>query len=127
MSQVWHHLERGSGRALVLLHGIGMSAAAWSPVLDLLARERRAIALDLAGFGRSAALPAAIPPTQEHLLDGLRRTLDALGLDAPVDFAGNSLGGQLALTAAREGLRVRSSGYRPRASDRASALRRTRG
>jgi pimeloyl-ACP methyl ester carboxylesterase len=104
MSLVWHHLERGRGRPLVLLHGIGMSHEAWSPVMGLLAVERRVIALDLAGFGRSASLPETIPPTQENLLEGLRRTLAAMDIREPVDLVGNSLGGQLALTAAREGL-----------------------
>lgn len=69
-----------------------------------LARERRVIAVDLAGFGRSAPLPDDVVPTQEHLLEGLRDTLRSLGLVEPVDLAGNSLGGQLALTAAQEGL-----------------------
>src|SRR5690349_3737798 len=57
MSRPWHHVERGRGRPLVLLHGIGMSHAAWTPVMGRLARERRVIAVDLAGFGRSAPLP----------------------------------------------------------------------
>lgn len=104
MSPAWHHVERGRGRPLVLLHGIGMSHVAWSPVMEPLARERRVIALDLAGFGRSEALPDRVVPTQENLLQGLRHTLSALGIADPVDLVGNSLGGQLALTAAREGL-----------------------
>ncbi|MCC2657106.1 MAG: alpha/beta hydrolase fold [Panacagrimonas sp.] len=104
MSRHWHHVAHGRGRPLVLLHGIGMSHEAWSPVLEPLARERRVIAVDLAGFGQSAALPQGVAPTQENLLEGLRQTLTALGVNEPVDLVGNSLGGQLALTAAREGL-----------------------
>ena len=104
MALVWHHVERGDGRPLVLLHGIGMSHAAWSPVMEPLARERRVIAVDLAGFGHSPALAPGVAPTHENLLVGLRRTLSALDITEPVDLVGNSLGGQLALTAAREGL-----------------------
>jgi pimeloyl-ACP methyl ester carboxylesterase len=37
------------------------------------------------------------------LLASLTQTLATLGLDTPVDMVGNSLGGQLALVAAREG------------------------
>jgi pimeloyl-ACP methyl ester carboxylesterase len=103
MSRVWHHVECGHGRPLVLLHGIGMSSEAWAPVMAPLAEERRVIALDLAGFGRSAPLPRDVAPVQENLLEGLRHTLAALGIAGPVDLVGNSLGGQLALTAAREG------------------------
>lgn len=104
-STPWYHLERGSGRPLVLLHGIGMSHAAWAPVIDRLAdAKRRVIAFDLAGFGRSAPLPEGMQPTHENLLAALGQNLARLGVRAPVDIAGNSLGGQLALVAAREGL-----------------------
>lgn len=113
MSRPWHHVECGHGRPLVLLHGIGMSHAAWSPVMGRLARERRVIAVDLAGFGRSVSLPNGVTPTQENLLEGLRHTLVALGLTEPVDMVGNSLGGQLALTAAREGLARSMVGVSP--------------
>lgn len=104
MSTNWHYIERGSGRPLVLLHGIGLSHASWNPVLDHLARQRRVIAFDLAGFGRSPSLPAGTVPTHENLLASLVRTLKHLDIDTPVDLAGNSLGGQLALVAAREGV-----------------------
>ena len=100
----WHHVERGSGRPLVLLHGIGMSHDVWAPVLDALAMERRVIAFDLAGFGRSAPLPAGRTPTHENLLASMAHTLAEMGIDTPVDMAGNSLGGQLALVAARDGI-----------------------
>lgn len=103
MSADWYRVEMGQGRPLVLLHGIGMSHAAWLPVMPLLARERRVIAFDIAGFGRTPALSAGLTPTHENLLASLIQTLQSLGITAPVDFAGNSLGGHLALVAAREG------------------------
>lgn len=103
MTAGWHHVEMGQGRPLVLLHGIGMSHAAWSPVMPLLARERRVIAFDLAGFGKTVPLPAGRPPTHENLLASMLESLAILGVETPVDFAGNSLGGHLALVAAREG------------------------
>ena len=81
-----------------------MSHAAWAPLMEPLARERRVIAFDIAGFGRSAPLPDGKPPSYENLLGSMRQALRALGIDTPVDLAGNSLGGQLALVAAREGL-----------------------
>ena len=56
---MWHHHEQGSGRALALLHGLGISHRAWRPVLPRLAAERRAIAFDLPGCGaRDLRLPA---------------------------------------------------------------------
>jgi len=98
----WHCLERGEGRPLVLLHGIGMSHTAWQPVLDLLARERRVLAFDIAGFGRTPPLPE--PLSVDALVDGLRASLAARGIHEPVDIAGNSMGGWLTLAAARAGL-----------------------
>ena len=103
MPSSWFHVERGRGRPLILLHGIGMSHAAWAPLMDLLAAERRVIAFDLAGFGRSPALSNAQVPTLHNLAAALKTNLRELGLDEPVDLVGNSLGGHLALTAACEG------------------------
>lgn len=101
---MWHFREQGEGRPLVLLHGIGMSHAAWKPVMPLLARERRVIAFDIAGFGRTPALPDAVVPTTTALVRQLRAVLEQMGLDEPVDIAGNSMGGWMALEAARLGM-----------------------
>jgi pimeloyl-ACP methyl ester carboxylesterase len=99
----WHYDEIGSGRPLVLLHGIGMSHAVWNPVVPFL-RERRLIMFDIAGFGATPPLAADRPPTLANLTDGLRASLDAIGLEVPIDIAGNSLGATIALDAARSGL-----------------------
>lgn len=100
----WHYIEQGSGRPLVLLHGIGMSSQAWKQVIPLLARERRVLAFDVAGFGRTPRLPAWIPPTAANLATALGQTLQEIGVDTPVDIAGNSMGGYIALEAAKQGL-----------------------
>jgi pimeloyl-ACP methyl ester carboxylesterase len=101
---MWHYQEQGSGRPLILLHGIGMSHTAWKPVLPLLARERRVIAFDVAGFGKTPPLPAGTPPTIPNLVAGLAASLRELGINEPGDFAGNSMGGYMALEAAKAGL-----------------------
>ncbi|MDP1541392.1 MAG: alpha/beta hydrolase [Moraxellaceae bacterium] len=98
----WFYVERGNGRPLVLLHGIGMSHAAWAPVLNKLAGHRRVIAFDIAGFGQTPALPS--PLTADAFVDGLRQSLNDLGINEPVDIVGNSMGGWLALEAAKAGL-----------------------
>ena len=101
---MWHYVEKGSGRPLILLHGIGMSHAVWNAVAPRLATTRRVIAFDIAGFGLTPPLPDGTPPTVAHLVDGFERSIRALGLELPVDIAGNSLGGWMALEAARRGL-----------------------
>lgn len=100
----WHYIEAGRGRPLVLLHGIGMSSQAFKTVIPLLARERRVLAFDVAGFGRSPRLPAWITPTAANLATALGETLQAIGVDTPVDIVGNSMGGYIALEAAKQGL-----------------------
>jgi pimeloyl-ACP methyl ester carboxylesterase len=100
----WHYIEQGKGRPLVLLHGIGMSSRAWKPVLSLLARERRVLAFDVAGFGRTPRLPAWTAPTAANLATALGQSLQGIGVETPVDIAGNSMGGYIALEAAKQGL-----------------------
>jgi len=86
----------GSGPALVLLHGIGMSHRSWEPVLAGLADHFDVIAVDLPGFGASAPLAAGTEPSPAALASAVAGLLDDLGIvDAHV--AGNSLGGWVAL------------------------------
>jgi pimeloyl-ACP methyl ester carboxylesterase len=89
---------------LILLHGIGMSHVAWSAVTPYLCATRRVIAFDTAGFGLTPPLPAGTLPTISHLVEGLDRSVREIGIEIPVDIAGNSLGGYMALEAARRGI-----------------------
>ena len=101
---VWHYGETGSGRPLILLHGIGMSHAAWNAVTPYLRATRRVIAFDIAGFGLTPPLPAGTPPTVANLVEAFERSLRKMGVRLPIDVAGNSLGGCMALEAARRGI-----------------------
>lgn len=109
----WHFIGQGSGRPLVLLHGFGMTSNCWKRVLPLLARERRVLAFDIAGFGRTPPLPDGAPHTPEALVEGLRQSLQELGIETPVDVAGNSMGGFLMLAAAKTGLVRKGVGISP--------------
>ena len=99
----WRHDAVGAGPPLALLHGIGMSRFAWAPVVPLLAERRRVLAFDLPGFGATPPLPAGVAPTAAALAGGLVESLRALGIEGPVELAGNSLGGLVALEAAKRG------------------------
>jgi pimeloyl-ACP methyl ester carboxylesterase len=101
---VWHYRETGSGRPLVLLHGIGMSHSVWNAVVPYLSARHRVIAFDIPGFGQTPPLPAGTPPTPANLVDALEQSIRELDLEVPLDLAGNSLGGYLALEAARRDL-----------------------
>jgi pimeloyl-ACP methyl ester carboxylesterase len=85
-----------------------MSHAAWTAVTPHLQRTRTVIAFDIAGFGATPPLPDCLPPTISNRVDALEQRLGELGLRHPVDVAGNSLGGAMALEAARRGI-VRSA------------------
>lgn len=81
-----------------------MSHAAWNAVTPGLSSTRRVIAFDIAGFGLTPALPKSTRPTVPNLVDGLARSIEEMGIAIPVDIAGNSLGGYMALEAARRGI-----------------------
>ena len=99
----WHYLTCGSGEPLVLLHGRGMAAGVFAPILRLLASEHKVFAVDLPGWGLSAK-PPLDPPTAEAAMhqwaDAVTQFLDAMNLPE-VDILGHSLGGLIALYCAQ--------------------------
>lgn len=107
-----HRLESGIGKPLVLLHGIGMSSRVWQPLIPLLAPYRRVIAFDIPGFGMSAPLADNQPPTPANLARSIGAECQAMGL-GPVEVAGNSLGGWIALEMARQGSASRVTAISP--------------
>ena len=88
-------LEAGEGPALVLVHGSGMSAATWAPLMPWLG-SYRLIAFDLPGFGLSDTFDYSGRPLRAHAVAQLTSLLDALGLER-VPIVGTSLGGMWAL------------------------------
>ncbi|WP_406306230.1 alpha/beta hydrolase [Streptomyces sp. NBC_00879] len=96
----------GKGEPLLLLHGIGHHWQAWEPVMGILAAERDVIAIDLPGFGTSAALPDGVSYDLTTVGSVLGALCESLAIERP-HVAGNSLGGLLALELGREKL-VRS-------------------
>ncbi|MCV7016762.1 alpha/beta fold hydrolase [Mycolicibacterium aichiense] len=98
--------EVGSGpMTLVFLHGLTVSAPAYSELFEQLAgKGMRVIGLDAANHGRSSSLPWG--HTMADMADITVRALDALGIERAI-FAGHSMGGGLvAEVAARNPHRV---------------------
>jgi len=91
-------VRRGSGKPLLLLHGLGGSWRSWNSILDALATRREAIVPDLPGFGASPPLPGA--PTFLGIADAVETYLREHELTG-VDVAGSSMGARLVLELAR--------------------------
>jgi pimeloyl-ACP methyl ester carboxylesterase len=86
----------GTGPTAILLHGLGATKASMLPTLSALARAgRRAIAIDLPGFGDSTK-PLLAAYDAPYFARAVRALLDALGVER-ADIVGNSMGGRVAL------------------------------
>lgn len=107
-----HHVRRGTGEPLVLIHGIGHRWQAWQPVLDRLADHHDVIAVDLPGFGRTPVPDGGMPPDMPATIARFAEFLTTSGLDRP-HIAGNSLGGAIALELAASGLVSSATAFAP--------------
>ncbi|BBZ15992.1 alpha/beta fold hydrolase [Mycolicibacterium gadium] len=95
---------RGDGRPFGYAHGILLSRAAVRELglfdIDAIAADRRLLAYDQRGHGRSTGRSKPADYRFEQAADDLLDLLDAAGIDEPIDFAGSSLGAAAALYAA---------------------------
>jgi pimeloyl-ACP methyl ester carboxylesterase len=89
-----YYAEHGSGEPLVLLHGGFGSGEMFGPVLPALARNRRVIAVDLQGHGRTADVDR--PLRYETMAGDIAALIGHLGL-VRSDVMGVSLGAGVAL------------------------------
>ena len=86
-----HYVERGSGPAMVLVHGFGGMTANWDQMMPALARDYRVIAMDLKGFGLSERNKGA-GYSHTDQVSMIKALLDRLTVSRAV-FAGHSMGG----------------------------------
>ena len=93
-------IRRGTGKPLLLLHGLGGSWRSWDPILDPLAARRALIAIDLPGHGETPA--EADSGTFAGLTHSVETFLETEGLSG-IDVVGSSMGARLALELARRG------------------------
>jgi 4,5:9,10-diseco-3-hydroxy-5,9,17-trioxoandrosta-1(10),2-diene-4-oate hydrolase len=101
-----HYKCAGTGRPLLLLHGLVGSARNWRQNIGFLASDSRVYAVDLFNMGESERVPG-LDAGLEATADRVAECMDALGLDES-DVAGHSHGGAVAMMlAARHAHRVR--------------------
>ncbi|MGI8984631.1 MAG: alpha/beta fold hydrolase [Acidimicrobiales bacterium] len=97
-----HYLDAGAGEpALVLLHAFPLRAEMWEPQLEELSADRRVLAPDLLGFGRSDAPESMFRYTMAGSADLVAGLLDHLGLERVV-LGGLSMGGYVAFACLRQ-------------------------
>jgi pimeloyl-ACP methyl ester carboxylesterase len=102
-----YYQRAGSGRPLLLLHGLVGSARNWRQNISFLSGNSSVYAIDLFNMGQSERVPG-LDAGLEATADRLAACMDALGL-AEADVAGHSHGGAVAMMfAARHPHRVRS-------------------
>ena len=95
-----YQIERGKGRKLLLVHGLGGSWRSWSTILDALSNDRTVIAIDLPGHG---ATPA---DHDSETFDGLVGSVQRYIADnelGGIDVVGSSMGARIVLELARRG------------------------
>lgn len=90
--------DHGSGFPVLMIHGSGPGVSAWVNwrlVIPELAKDRRVLAPDMAGFGFTERVPG-MTYSMEKWVEQAISFIDALELPV-VDLVGNSFGGALSL------------------------------
>lgn len=101
-----HFHRAGSGRPLLLLHGLVGSARNWRQNIHFLSQHATVYAVDLLNMGESERIPG-LDSSLEATADRVAACMDAFSLDV-ADIAGHSHGGAVAMMlAARHPARVR--------------------
>lgn len=86
--------DKGTGPALVLVHGHPFDRTMWQPQIDRFSATHRVVAPDLRGYGASDVVPGTTPLSA--FAGDIAALLDRLGIEQFV-LAGLSMGGQIAM------------------------------
>ena len=93
-----HHVDfGGEGEPVVMVHGLGGNALNWMDVGPGLAKDHHAVAVDLAGFGRTPLFDrsAAVGANADLVTKFIQRLFSE-----PVTLVGNSMGGHISILVA---------------------------
>jgi len=93
-----HYLDRGTGPAVVLVHGLGGNLRNFIGLVDKLAASFRVVAVDRPGSGYSTMVSGEHPALRAQAAI-IVRFIQRLGLDRPL-LVGHSFGGALSLALA---------------------------
>ena len=113
----------GDGPQILLIHGVGLRAEAWTAQIDALACDHRVVAVDIPGHGQSAL------PQSATDLGAFTQSVVAC-LDQPTVVVGHSFGAMIAIDLAIRypdavvGVAALNAIYRRNATARAAVLAR---
>jgi len=93
-----YYTTKGSGRSVLLIHGLSAHSFSWRRNIEPLAEFFRVYALDLKGFGFSDK-PLKSDYSPEGMANFIVQFMDALGIPEAA-LIGNSMGGMIGLTVA---------------------------
>ena len=93
-------IRRGTGKPVLLVHGLGGHWQSWNPILDRLTAAREVILFDLPGHGASPLEPDS--GSFNGLVASVERMIAREGLGA-IDMVGSSMGARIVLELARRG------------------------
>ena len=93
-------IRRGTGKPLLMIHGLGGHWQSWAPIIDRLTPTRELILFDLPGHGASPAEPDS--GTFAGLVGSVERMIARERLGA-IDMVGSSMGARIVLELARRG------------------------
>ncbi|MEX0169853.1 alpha/beta fold hydrolase [Streptomyces sp. LMG1-1-1.1] len=88
--------DRGTGPALLLVHGHPFDHTMWQPQIERFSRTHRVIAPDLRGYGDTPLGAMTASTDLGEFAEDLVELLDELGIEECV-LAGLSMGGQIAM------------------------------
>ena len=94
----YRDLGEGPGDPLVLLHAFPLNGKMFEPQITALSSDRRVVAPDYPGFGRSPRTPAQ--PDMRYYAEGLSDLLDRLHFERVI-LGGVSMGGYVAFECMR--------------------------
>ena len=108
-SSTWHEVPRpgaivhyldsgGSGRPVILLHGLAGHAGEWLGTMRHLFPRYRTVAIDQRGHGRSTRIPDDL--SRDAFADDVAAVIDAAAFERPVVLIGQSMGAHTAFLAA---------------------------
>jgi pimeloyl-ACP methyl ester carboxylesterase len=94
------YVDEGKGsETILMIHGLGSYLPAWKKNISELSKNYRVIAVDLPGYGKSSKAPhSGLMTFYAGVIAELIQKLE-LG---PVNLAGHSMGGQIAMVLALE-------------------------